>query len=157
MTKMSVQPEWCRELPLQQQSVLFLAARGPDGVAKDHPCKDVLRAYRGTVLVAAKYGRPLSWGEKADGFMSLDKFGELEAWSEACYRYFLTVDSLPLHFHMHLLHGAEILGYKHPDERFRIGWGTFYLQGVRELHLAPETEEEMDERLSDWYQGYWEL
>ena len=47
---LSVQPTWCTMLPLQQQSVLFLASRGPDGVAKVHPCKPVIIAYRATVF-----------------------------------------------------------------------------------------------------------
>jgi hypothetical protein len=71
---LSVQPEWCRALPLQQQSVMLLAARGPDGVTKMHPCKGVVVAYRGCVLLAAKYGRELRFGERADSFMSLDAF-----------------------------------------------------------------------------------
>jgi hypothetical protein len=38
--------DWMDDLPMQQQSVVVLATRGPDGVAKHHPCKDVVRAYR---------------------------------------------------------------------------------------------------------------
>lgn len=41
----SVQPEWCLSLPIQQQSVLFLAARGPDGIKKRH-----LLGYSGEVV-----------------------------------------------------------------------------------------------------------
>jgi hypothetical protein len=67
--KRSVQPPWCVELPLQQQSVLFLAGRGPDGLAKSHPCKAIHVAYRGTIFMAGKYGRMLEWGEKADSFL----------------------------------------------------------------------------------------
>ena len=37
-------PEWIFRLPMQQQSVLLLGSRGPDGVEKFHPCKDVTRA-----------------------------------------------------------------------------------------------------------------
>ncbi len=54
------------------------------------------------------------------------------------------------------MHGAEILGYKHPDARFRSRWLDFYLQCCRDLHLTSETEEEMDERLNDWGRDEWE-
>lgn len=153
---MSVQPEWARSLTIQQQSVLLLAARGPDGVEKFHPCKAVVRAYRGTVLVAARYGRPLHWGERADTFMSLDSIANPHAWQEDCDAYFAAVDSVPHHYQMHLLHGAEILGYKHPDINMRTRWGTFYLRGVDDMHLQPESEAQMDARLSDWNRQEWE-
>jgi len=157
----SVQPTWCLDLSLQQQSVLLLAARGPDGIAKSHPCKAIQRAYRGTVLVAAKFGRPLYWGEKADSFMSLDEIASWERWQYLVEDYLRFVDSLPHHFIMHLLHGAEILGYKHvaepgqPEGVMRQRWLYFYHQGCRDLHLAFETEAQMDDRLNDWGQKDW--
>lgn len=152
----SVQPEWCLNLTVQQQSVLLLAARGPDGIAKYHPCKDVHRAYRGSVLIAAKFGRPLNWGEKADSFMSLDMFSDIVFWEVKVEDFFKHADDLPHHYYMHLMHGAEILGYKHPDVRFRTRWHKFYLQCVEELHLTAETEAEMDARLGDWDRQEWE-
>lgn len=153
----SVQPEWCRALPLQQQSVLFLAARGPDGIAKGHPCKVVHVAYRGTTIVAAKYGRPLAWGERADGFMSLEVLADPAAWGDAVARFFDHHDSLPHHYLMHLMHGAEIVGYKHPDERFRERWRAFYLAMVESLHVGQEPEYQMDARLGDWARAHWGL
>lgn len=144
-----IQPEWCRSLPFQQQSVLMLAARGPDGIAKAHPCKPIQRAYRATVLCAAERKRVLYWGETGDGFMCLADVRLPARWWERVNGFFHYVDSLPLHFVMHLLHGAEILGYKHPDERFRTLWCDFYFRGCDELHLPPETSVEMDARLND--------
>jgi hypothetical protein len=154
--RVSVQPTWVLDLPLQQQSVLLLAARGPDGVEKHHPCKDVQRAYRATVFLAARLGRLLEFGEHADTFMSLGSFfADLEAWNDTVCTYYDHVDSLPHHFHMHLMHGAEILGYKHPDKRFRTRWGYFYAMGCKDLNLTPETEAQMDARLSDWNREDW--
>lgn len=152
----SVQPDWCLRLAVQQQSVLLLAARGPDGIAKTHPCKEVQRAYRGTVLIAARFGRLLEWGERADTFMSLDVFADDARWEAAEDAFWQSVDDLPHHFLMHLLHGAEILGYKHPDERFRERWGWFYAHGVNSLHLNVESEIEMDARLCDWERESWD-
>lgn len=152
----SVIPEWFGELTMQQQSVVLLAARGPDGISKDHPVKDVQRAYRGTVFLAAYYGRPLAYGEKADGFMSMDWFGSDLAWPVTVARFLASLDTLPHHYIMHLLYGAEILGYKHPDLRYRRRWLGLYVDTVTEIHLKPESEEEMDTRLGDWRQTHWE-
>jgi hypothetical protein len=146
----SVQPDWCRLLTFQQQSVLFLASRGPDGIPKDHPVKDIQRALRGCVFKAAFRRRSLDFGERADSFMSLDKMA-IE-WGLIIDRYFATIDSLPHHYIMHLVHAAEILGYKHPDPEIRLCWHRFYLFNCDDLHMTPETEEQMDARLNDF--GY---
>jgi hypothetical protein len=155
--RISVQPEWCLSLPLQQQSVLLLASRGPDGIAKTHPCKRVQRAYRACVLIAAYEGHLLEWGEGngCNTFMGLDEFANDVAWPAIVDSFFQTHDDLPYHFLMHLLHGAEILGYKHPDTNFRNRWRNFYLRGVHEFHLNFETETQMDARLCDWNQEHW--
>lgn len=58
-------------------------------------------------------------------------------------------DSLPHHFLMHFMHGAEILGYFHPDETNRKWWNKFYNTLVNDMHLQPETKEEITRRLSD--------
>jgi hypothetical protein len=148
-------PGWVSYLSLPQQSVLILALRGPDGAAKNHPCKDVQRAYRGSVVVAGRFGRMLEWGEHADSFMSMALIADSQRWSEAVGRFFNEVDSLPHHFYAHLMHGAQILGYKcpHPDLRGR--WSQFYRLCVVDLHLRAESEAEMDERLGDWGRKDW--
>jgi hypothetical protein len=157
VSMVSVFPDWMAGLTMQQQSVLILAARGPDGIAKLHPCKDVVRAYRGTVLKAARYGRLLKWGEIADSFMSMDLIADRHSWMRIVKAFFGVVDSLPHHYYLHLAHGAEILGYKHPDIDVRGAWNWFYLKCCEDMHLTPETEDEMDARLSDWDQNEWEI
>jgi hypothetical protein len=135
--------------------VLFLASRGPDGIEKHHPCKAVHVAYRATVFLAGKYGRLLEWGEQADSFMSLDVFGHDHRWETAVDAFFRSWDTLPAHYVKHLMHGVQILGFKHPDQRFRQRWGLLYLRFVEEFHLQPETEEQMDLRLGDWNREDW--
>lgn len=158
--RISVQPDWCRALPLQQQSVLLLAARGPDGIPKTHPCKRLQRAYRACVLLAAYEGGQMEWGQGHghNTFMGLDEFANDRTWTEGVVSgFFDTVDELPHHFLMHLVHGAQILGYKHPDPRFRQRWNAFYLQAVKDMHLQPESEAAMDIRLCDWNREHWPL
>lgn len=153
----SVQPKWRLALPLQMQSVLLLAARGPDGFSKYHPCKPIVRAYRGTVFLAAKYGRALRWGEAADNFMGLDVFADEEKWELAIGDFLRSVDQLPHHYLLHLAHGAEILGYKHPDPAFRARWFRFYEMKVKSMHLSPESEVTMNTRLGDWDRKHWDV
>jgi len=140
---------------VQQQSVLLLATRGPDGAQKYHPCKNVQRAYRATVLVAARFGRMIEYGEHVDDFMSLRSFAGNLAWETEVDDFYKNLDNIPHHFIMKLLHATEILGYMHPDERFRERWLAFYLRGVHELHLSPESELQLRMRLSDWRREHW--
>lgn len=154
-TFLPVLPDWMFLLPLQQQSVLLLALRGPDGIAKHHPMKAVQRAYRGTILKAARYGRMLQQNEEADTFMAMGRFGSYELWKEVCWQYFQHIDALPHHFHNHLMHGAEILGYKHPDSHYRSCWFHFYERCCEDAHVNMETEVQMDKRLGDWGREYW--
>lgn len=154
---MSVLQEWTNTLPLQQQSVLMLALRGPDGDPKHTAFKELLRAYRGTVLKAAKYGRPLNWGEKADSFMSLDVIADSFAWEKAVEKYLDDeADGAVLHHYTHFMHAAQIVAYKHPDDRYARAFEFTYRKFVDRLHLNVEPVEVMNERLGDWGHKHWE-
>ncbi len=63
--------------------------------------------------------------------------------------YLKTVDELPHHFQLHFLHAAEILGYKHPIPWIAAWWNLCYLKLVKDMHLQPETKEQMMKRLGD--------
>lgn len=152
---LSVQPLWCKQLSLQQQSVLFLAARGPDGVDKWHPAKEVIRYYRAEVMLAARFGKVMEDGMTGDSFMTMKGFDGRLSFNAAVRKYMECVDYIPHHYHMHLLHGVQVLGYKHPNDDHRQAWNAFYLLGCHDLHMTPETEVEMDRRLSDWNQEGW--
>lgn len=135
---MLVVGEWMSNLTLQQQSVILLGSRGPDGIAKHHPCKGVVQAYRATVLRAGMYGRFLRIGECGDSFMCLRRFGNEADWADDVKAYLASVDELPHHYHLHVIHGAQILGYKHPNSFFRSNWLHFYQCSVNNLHLEIE-------------------
>jgi len=150
--------DWLFALTMQQQSVLVLACRGPDGVAKFHPVKPIVARYRATVLKAAYLGRAMRVDEGDDTtFMTLIDFSNDEHWIAMCQSFFDNVDEAPHHYYMHLLHGAQIIGYKHPMETFRHRWGEFYARCCRDLHLYPESEEQMDKRLGDWNRKHWDV
>lgn len=48
--------DWVMLLPIMQQSVLMSAIRGPDGIAKKHKCKPLIRWFRRCILLSAFEG-----------------------------------------------------------------------------------------------------
>lgn len=149
--------EWMFNLPMQQQSVLVLACRGPDGIPKFHPTKQIVTRYRASVLKAAYLGRAMHVDEYDNTtYMTLENFSDDGHWETTMEIFFDSVDALPHHYYLHLAHGAEIIGYKHPDELFRIRWQGFYYRCCHDLHMVPESEEAMEKRLSDWNKEHWD-
>jgi hypothetical protein len=70
--------------------------------------------------------------------------------------YLKGVDAIPHHFQLHFMHAAEIVGYKHPDNRIRSWWLKTYERLVHDMHLWPETEAQLDARLGDSRDGWLE-
>jgi hypothetical protein len=174
MRNVPAQQEWVIRLPIMQQSVLFAAIRAPDGIRKDHPVKVLMRWYRRCVLLSAFDGRALLDPFEGGGgsftgpfdahhaiatmdadtaFNSLlqqQLVGSLEGCFNETRRIYLRhVDELPHHFQLHFMHAAQIVGYKHSVQSIARWWRTFYEMIVNDAHLYPESEEQMDERLSD--------
>ena len=151
---MSVMQEWVQELPMMQQTVLLTAIRGPDGLPKYGSVKMLLRWYRRCVLLSAMDGKVLTdpYDDNGGSFTG-PSVSDAEHWESSMDRiagdYLQTLDSIPHHFHMHLIHAVEILGYKHPAHRISCWWETLYYRFVNDLHLHPETKMQMDLRLGD--------
>lgn len=169
-----VQQDWVLKIPFMQQSVLFAAIRAPDGLRKNHPVKVLLRWYRRCVVLSAFDKRALTdpfergggsftgpftrkhaleyCGDVGKGFythgMSVP-FCAQEAFDHMRKVYLEHVDEIPHHFQLHFMHAAQIVGVHHSDEFIRDWWKTFYLMIVNDAHLHPETDEEMNLRLSD--------
>jgi hypothetical protein len=149
--------DWMLPLTMQQQSVLVLACRGPDGVGKYHPTKEIVCRYRASVLKAAYLGRPMRIDEGDDTtFMTLTHFSDDTFWQAIVGGFFDNVDEIPHHYYMHLAHGAEIVGFKHPMPLMRSRWLSFYHRCADNLHMAPETEADLDARLADWNRQFWD-
>jgi len=147
----SVLQDWVQELTFMQQSVLLTAIRGCDGLAKYHTSKFLLRWYRRCVLYSAFSQKVIADPYEDDkgnftGKIPKDKFPTIESLFKS---YLDNVDDIAHHFHMHVIHASEILGYKHPNPAIRNQWHQFYLDCCRDLHMQPETEEHMDKRLGD--------
>lgn len=145
----SVLQDWVHGLSFMQQSVLIAAVRGPDGVKKDHVAKVLCRWLRRSFLISAFDGRALTMPDEPGGGSFTGPLVGFESIDDAVSEYLRTVDELPHHFQLHLMHAAQILGYKHPDEWTRSRWRWTYERLVNDLHLLPESEEAMDRRLGD--------
>jgi hypothetical protein len=157
-----VTQEWVHRLPFMQQTVLLTAVRGPDGIAKYHDTKFLLRWLRRCLLVSALDGKvlstPYAFGGGSFTGPSYEATTLDHDWrpmmDAVVDRYLQSLDQLPHHFQMHLMHAAEILGYKHPDIPTRVWWQKTYVRLVHDMHLWPETEHEMDRRLGDDRDGW---
>ena len=153
---------WVHNITIMQQSVLLGAIRGPDGVAKYHPVKYLLRWYRRCVLISAMDGTVLTTPYAFGGgsftgpsYAATTLDHNWQPHMDALVgRYLQSVDELPHHFQLHFLHAAEILGYKHPDPRIREWWHCAYVRLVHDMHLWPESEEQLDARLGDNREGW---
>lgn len=59
------------------------------------------------------------------------------------------MDEYPLHYILHLIHGLEVIGYKHPMGEVKHCFRAGYVTLVRKFHMMPESEEQMDARLTE--------
>lgn len=143
---------------MMQQTVLLTAVRGPDGLPKYHPAKYVLRWYRRCILLSAMDGHVLTnpYDENGGSFTgpsinanAITLTNWREGMNERITEYLRALDEVPLHFHLHLMHAIEIVGYKHPNDNIGNWWFSVYKRFAKDLHLAPEAESSLDERLGD--------
>ncbi len=131
--------EWACRLGLRHQGVLLTGIRGCDDAPKDDPSKAFVRCYRAVVL-KAHCGDPA----KARTFIEAVD-AEEEARRFASFR--RSCDHYPHHYVMHLTHCVEVVGYKHFAGGVRDRWQGYYRTLCRALHVNPETEAQLDERL----------
>lgn len=134
--------DWVHALSFQQQALLSTGHRGPDGCDKHNPGKAMIRYLRGVVSKPAE-----NWSYGNDNDFMWGDYTLFKTWQR---NFFEDPDGYPHHFIMHLIHCAEVVGYKHPDDVVRNLWHQFYLKAVHSFHMHPETAIEMDERLNDF-------
>lgn len=156
---MIVTQTWTHSLPMMQQTVLLAAIRGPDGMPKYTAVKMLLRWYRRCLLLSAIDGKVIDNPyDDMGGSFTGPSIGFDAEWEhgmdQIVTEYLREIDSVPHHFHMHLMHAVEIMGYKHSVRRIREWWYALYLRLVNDLHLHPESEVELDSRLGDSRSGW---
>jgi len=150
----SVLQEWVCGLSFMQQSVLISSVRGPDGFDKDSDTKPIARWYRRSILISAFDAKALNDPYETGGGSFTGPIPENTTMDIVLKNYFNKMDSVPLHYYTHFMHAGEIVGYKHPDKFVRDFWNNFYIMCVNKLHLRPESEKDMDERLGDTIAGW---
>lgn len=136
----SVLQDWVTELPLREQGTLLTCVRGCDLTPK-YPLDSTARKLVGALRYA---------------FMVPCDPREVDA-EPGCF--FISQPPLdwkaselghyPQHWLSHVMHAAEVIGWRHPDEDLRFAFRSIYFKIVRSLHLNPETFEQFEARLSE--------
>jgi hypothetical protein len=143
--QISVLQDWVMQLPLREQGTLLTAVRGCDDEPKTWTRIGVayspgrrLTAFIRWCFMNPADPREVDYEEGAF-FMSSppERFKPSE------------FGHLPQHWYAHAMHALEIIGYRHPDAQVASRAGVLYLQMVRNLHLNPETQQQMIDRLSE--------
>lgn len=160
----SVLHDWVHKLTFQMQALLLTAMRGPDENNKHNAAKAIIRYLRGVVCKPAgdwdrTNNNDFMWGEYVK---VIEKWHQherkpdehREVFQQYAYAFWEDHDEYPHHFIMHLVHCAQVVGYKHPDVSVSQWWGRFYLDACDAFHMNPETEKEMDRRLNDFGCGF---
>jgi hypothetical protein len=143
--------DWLAGISGRKQGVLLMALRGPDGFAKEHPCKDLIRTLRACVMKSGRSGSAMHLGEvyESDKFMRMDLISDDSLWRETKKKFFDSFDEYNTHFKLHVIHAAEVLGFEHPLWIVKSRWNEVYLEFCNRAHVNPETKEQFDERLKD--------
>lgn len=152
----SVLHEWVHGLTFQMQALLLTAMRGPDENNKYNAAKAIIRYLRGTICKPAgewdkTNNNDFMWGEYVQEWPK--SISRVELFQKYADAFWSDHDEYPHHFIMHLVHCAEVVAYKHPDESIRVHWKMFYSDACVAFHMNPETAEEMDKRLNDFGVG----
>lgn len=140
----SVLQDWVMELPLREQGTLLTAVRGCDDEPKLWTSTGIAESpgRRLTAFIRWCFLNPADPREvdiPGAFFQSNppDPFKPSE------------FGHLPLHWNTHVMHSLEVIAYRHPDFEVAARAYGLYRAMVRGLHLNPETEIEMIERLSE--------
>lgn len=127
--------EWIWKLSWKQQAALLSSLRGCDSVDKYDPSKKFVRKMRNVLL--------------HNGAVEGAEFLTSDISDKDIYEFTKSMDKYPIHFVLHYIHSAEIIGYNHPDPEEREWWFNLYKEFVHAFHMNIETKEENDFRLRD--------
>jgi hypothetical protein len=136
----SVLQDWVGQLEVRMQGVLVSAVRGCDTAQRHDNSKVLQRVYRSEILQS--HEDDLS---KCKSFILA---ADIPTTVELMAKYLDDSDHMPIHYVMHFLHAAEILGYFLPDLERRGMWRSFYEVACGKYHLNPETQEALVARLT---------
>lgn len=141
----SVLQDWVMELPLREQGTMLTCVRGCDLEPKSWISTGVAYSAgrRLTAFIRWAFMVPADIREvdnQEGAFMMStppDPFKPSE------------FGHLPEHWYAHAMHALEIIAYRHPNATIAHQALKMYEKMVKNLHLQPETKEQMIERLSE--------
>lgn len=128
--------EWAWKLSWKQQAVMLSALRGCDMADKEDPAKPFCRRLRGAILESGGANDNPEFMRSDIDLTDIAKFTK-------------QIDRYPVHFLLHIIHAAEVIGFNHPDSNEAEFWKAFYYNMVQAFHMYPETKEQNDFRLRD--------
>jgi hypothetical protein len=155
-------------IPFMQQTVLMGIVRGPDSIPKYHAVKPILRWYRRCLLLSALDGSVLDnpYDPRGGSFtgpsitfpVDTDDLLTNPVWWNPMQRAFdafmATMDEMPIHFWLHMMHAVEIMGVHHSDPDIARWWRYCYERMVHAMHVYPESPEQLNLRLGDTREGW---
>lgn len=147
----SVLQDWVMELPRRAQGTLLTGIRGCDLAPKMLDCID------------ERYGCSTGEGSAERQLVAFLRYCVMnpadprevdipgaffrskppENWKPSQFGHY------PLHWYQHVMHCFEVIGYESPDAAAATSGRDIYFRMVKNLHLSPETHEEMLERLTE--------
>jgi hypothetical protein len=142
--KVSVLQDWVVQLPLREQGTLLTAVRGCDDEPKMWIARGVAESpgRRITAWVRWCFMNPADPREvdvPGAFFQSRPPFPFKPS----------GFGHLPQHWYSHIMHGLEVIAYRHPHEDIRMTAFGLYQQMVWNMHLNVETMQQFNTRLSE--------
>jgi hypothetical protein len=135
----SVIRPWVSDLGNRHQVALLTALRGCDYIQRDNTARPIVKALRFAIMDMGDE-TPLA---EANNFLCNNlMWFEMKAFLNDWDRY-------PVHFLHHLMHACEVVAYKSPDHFMASACKMVYRGLIQNLHVNPETEQQMDARLND--------
>lgn len=141
---MYVLQDWLEQIPIRMQSTLLLSLRGPD----THRCPEVKKVQRWLRGLTFKPGNP---DNVAEFMMDVEGVPDLYEKGALAYELYYCTQ----HFYSHLMHGLEVIAYRHPEFRQANKALVLFNGMATSMHLMPETCEQFETRLGtrDWPSG----
>jgi len=140
----SVLQDWVMELPLREQGTLLTSVRGCDDEPKLWTARGVAESpgRRLTAFIRNAFMNPADPREVdiPGAFFQTQPPSPFKP-SEFGH--------LPQHWYAHAMHALEVIGYRHPSIVIAAQAQHLYFAMVHNLHLQPETAEQMTTRLSE--------
>jgi hypothetical protein len=140
----SVLQDWVMQLPLREQGTLLTAVRGCDDEPKNWISRGVAESpgRRITAYIRWCFMNPADPRE-VDVPGAFFQSTPPDPFKPSGFGH------LPQHWYSHIMHGLEVIAYRHPTEQVRVRATFLYFAMVHNMHLNPESCEQFVKRLSE--------